>query len=324
MVPVGSFVALDVETANSDRGSICQIGLVRFERGREVASLSMLIDPEVPFNPMNTSIHGICADRVNGRPTWVDVHDTIEAWIGSQIVVSHSEFDRSALAQTCARYGKRLYVWIWVDSVVIAEKLWTPPYKLIALAERFGIPLTHHDALSDARAAGLLMARALKETDRSCLSECALTPQSPTPGRAQKAVSPTPRNVQANQYRVRATRSGCGNGGLRGQVIVFTGDLSIDRSAAADLAANAGADVKDNVSRKTTMLVVGARDLLPGWQAKSTKHRRAEELIAGGCAICIISEDEFTSRAADIEDSSSAETASGAIPDIAWDFRERT
>ena len=53
------FVALDVETANSDLASICQIGLVDFRDGHMVKSWEWLIDPEDYFDEINVSIHGI-------------------------------------------------------------------------------------------------------------------------------------------------------------------------------------------------------------------------------------------------------------------------
>lgn len=40
------FVALDVETANADQASICQVGLVRFEGGDVADTWETLVDPE--------------------------------------------------------------------------------------------------------------------------------------------------------------------------------------------------------------------------------------------------------------------------------------
>ncbi len=54
-----SFVAIDVETANADLASICQIGLVTFADGQIVSEWQSLIDPEDEFNEINISIHGI-------------------------------------------------------------------------------------------------------------------------------------------------------------------------------------------------------------------------------------------------------------------------
>ena len=60
------------------------------------------------------------------------------------------------------------------------------------------------------------------------------------------------------------------------------------------MAAAAGCNVAENVSKKVTMLVVGTQDKtkLLGYD-KSTKHRKAEALIAKGAEIEILSESDF-------------------------------
>jgi DNA polymerase-3 subunit epsilon len=89
-------------------------------------------------------------------------------------------------------------------------------------------------------------------------------------------------------------RAGDGDGPLLGETITFTGALEIPRRVAADQAADAGADVAPGVTRRTTMLVVGDQDIskLNGG-AKSSKHLKAEELIAQGHAIRIMGETDF-------------------------------
>ena len=83
-------------------------------------------------------------------------------------------------------------------------------------------------------------------------------------------------------------------GALFGETIVFIGVLSIARREAAGMAARAGCNVAGNVSRKVTMLVVGMQDRskLKGYN-KSTKHRKAESLMAKGAEIEILSESDF-------------------------------
>ncbi len=53
------FAAVDVETANADLGSICQIGVALFRDGAHVHSWSSLVDPEDYFDTINVSIHGM-------------------------------------------------------------------------------------------------------------------------------------------------------------------------------------------------------------------------------------------------------------------------
>ena len=61
------------------------------------------------------------------------------------------------------------------------------------------------------------------------------------------------------------------------------------------MASNAGCDIVNGVSKKVTLLVIGAQDSskLNGYK-KSSKHRKAEALIAKGQEIQILSETDFT------------------------------
>ena len=75
-----------------------------------------------------------------------------------------------------------------------------------------------------------------------------------------------------------------GEGPLAGETLVITGTLaSMTRDEARDVARAAGATVTDSVSRKTTLLVVGAE--------AGSKLRRAQEL-----GVTILDEDEFRRR----------------------------
>jgi tetratricopeptide (TPR) repeat protein len=85
---------------------------------------------------------------------------------------------------------------------------------------------------------------------------------------------------------------------LDGHVVVFTGKLSsLGRKDARALVARLGGDTADDVSAKTTMLVIGAEGFPPGADVKSNKLKRAEELNAlQGLHIEILSEDAFCRR----------------------------
>lgn len=80
-----------------------------------------------------------------------------------------------------------------------------------------------------------------------------------------------------------------------GKSIVFTGALeTMTRDGAANHASQYGFKIGSGVSKKTDYLVVGVQDLstLAGHD-KSTKQRKAEELIAEGGSIQILTETEF-------------------------------
>ena len=105
--------------------------------------------------------------------------------------------------------------------------------------------------------------------------------------------SPRPTRALAKPA-IALTRDGNPEGPLFGEVLVFTGALSMPRHEAADEASAAGCEVASSVSKHTTLLVVGDQDIrkLAGYEM-SSKHRKAEELIAQGQKIRIIAESDF-------------------------------
>ena len=68
-----AFVALDVETANADSSSICQIGVVTFENSVVADTWVSLVNPEDEFDEFNVSIHGISEDDVIDAPTFLSI-----------------------------------------------------------------------------------------------------------------------------------------------------------------------------------------------------------------------------------------------------------
>jgi DNA polymerase-3 subunit epsilon len=71
-----NFVAIDVETANADMASICQIGLVKYVNGVPAEEWKTYVDPEDYFDGINVDIHGIDEAVVRGAPTFAELVDT--------------------------------------------------------------------------------------------------------------------------------------------------------------------------------------------------------------------------------------------------------
>ena len=275
----GRFFAIDVETANPSMSSICQIGLVGFDDGKEFRSESWLIDPRDWFDPVNVSIHGIDEHDVRGAEPFADLHERLCEIIDDEIVVCHTHFDRVAVHQTAQRWSKSVPTCQWLDSARVARRTWSEfaqrGYGLANLAQHCGIQFRHHDANEDARAAGLILLRAIEDSGVS-LGDW---------------LTKSRRSISGGD---RIRRSGDGDGSLTGEIVVFTGALVIPRRSAADMAAQAGADVQPGVTKDTTILVVGDQDVARlGGKDKSSKHLKAEQLAAKGQPIRIIGETDF-------------------------------
>ncbi|WP_426036455.1 exonuclease domain-containing protein [Brevundimonas sp. DC300-4] len=271
------FVVVDVETACSRVSSICQIGIVAFRHGAPTLEFETLIDPRDEFDDFNISIHGITDRHVRDRPHFGALHSVVEGYLSGRVTVAHSSFDRRALSAACLKHGRSDISTRWVDSVQMARRAWPDlgSHKLNLLTRHLGIPHTHHDALSDARAAGMVVVRALEVTGLS-LDELA---------------APVARQPRSSGP---VARQGGAEGPLTDQCIVMTGDFTVPKSAMADLIAAAGGAVTSTVSRKTTMLVLGVQDSTTfAGKDKSAKHLKAEELAAAGQLLRIVTEVEL-------------------------------
>jgi DNA polymerase III subunit epsilon len=283
------FVVIDVETANANLSSICQVGIASFRDGELADAWKTLINPKDYFSRANVSIHGIDEYMVEGAPTWREAFPQINPRLQNKIVVSHTSFDRVALARACDRSGISECKYTWLDSARVVRMAWPQfsrsGYGLSNMAAHFGIEYQAHDALEDARCAGLLVLRAIAETGLT--AEEWLT-------RVEQPIHTSSHEIPFNKWPTTCKRDGNPEGEFFGDVLVFTGSLSVPRQEAADLAAAAGCRVDDGVTKHTTLLVVGDQDLRRLVRhEKSSKHMKAEQLIEKGQQIRILGESDF-------------------------------
>ena len=279
-----NFVAIDVETANPDMSSICQIGMAKFVDGNLAEEWSTLVDPEDYFDEVNVSIHGIESRMVKGQPKLPQIADRLRATLESTVAVCHTHFDRIALARAHIKYQLSPISTSWLDSARVVRRTWKDlawkGYGLANVCERIGYDFKHHDALEDAKAAGYVLLAALRESQQELEAWSRRVNQPIDPEQLSSGTA-----IQ---------RDGNPEGDLYGEVVVFTGALELPRTEAANFAASVGCQVASGVTKKTTILVVGDQDVarLAGHE-KSSKHRKAEQLVADGHRLRIIRETDF-------------------------------
>jgi DNA polymerase-3 subunit epsilon len=142
---------------------------------REIVRQShCLINPVDDFDPLNIAVHGITPEDVAGASRFNDVLPELLSEMHSRVVVHHTSFDRVAVSRAAQRFGLDSLPCTWLDSPRVARRAWERfayrGYGLANLAAEFRIHFRHHDPLEDARAAGLVLLRAISETGRT-LSE---------------------------------------------------------------------------------------------------------------------------------------------------------
>lgn len=164
--PGPSFIAIDVETANENPASICQIGIVQVTNGRIQTPTSQLINPQTPFREFNTNLHGITEAAVQNAPPLPAIYPRLLRQLSNQIIVSHTSFDRAALTAAAAQYHLPPMRQTWLDSARIARQAWPGKYRrrwnLKLIASDLGITFQHHNAAEDARAAAEIILAACR------------------------------------------------------------------------------------------------------------------------------------------------------------------
>ena len=277
-----NFLAIDVETANADSSSICQIGIAEFKNGEIIDQWSILINPEDYFDPFNMAIHGITEKQVKNAPIFKEIYLELKQRIEHKIAIHHMPFDRIAINRACDAYNLEHLQPKWLDSAKIVRRTWEEfaykGYGLSNIAKHLSINFNHHDALEDAITAGIVVTKACEITTLSIDDWF------------KRVGQPIFLYNKSSQIKL----DGNPEGQLYGESIVFTGALSIPRSEAGIIASKIGCNVTNSVTKTTTMLVIGFQDTtkLAGYE-KSSKHRKAEELIESGISIKMLSENDF-------------------------------
>ena len=293
-----SFTALDFETANSDRASVCAVGAVRVRDGVVVDTLRSLVRPPegyADFERINVSIHGITAADVTDAPQWPTVFAKLMAFAGSDVIVAHNAaFDMSVLLNAC---GVTDIDWPELDSFCtmrLAKAVLTvPSYSLPWVVDHLGLgAFDHHDPLEDARASAQVLvslSRRLGADSIAELSELTAVQLSRT---IQDQIEPMLSTISSSPDPVLGS-------GFEGDFVCFTGTLrTMVRETAQQLIAEHGGTPQNGVTKKTTVLVTGdfdTRTFKPG-ASFSSKLQKAFDQVDGGQRLEILTEDVFIAR----------------------------
>lgn len=149
-----TFIAIDFETADRGPDSACAVALVRVEEGRIIRREACLLRPPRPHFEF-TYLHGISWEDVADKPTfgqaWPDLVGMLD---GAQFLAAHNApFDRGVLYACCEAAGLSPPFLPFRCTVQMARRVWgIYPTKLSHVCARLGLPLNHHDPLSDAEA----------------------------------------------------------------------------------------------------------------------------------------------------------------------------
>ena len=169
------FVAIDFETATSERTSVCSLGICVVENNEIIKTSEILVKP-VPFkfNEYNIAIHGITPEMVMYKPTFDKYWEDVKPYLENKLVIAHNaSFDVNVLLRTLEQFGIEFPNFEYLCTVKLSQKAYPDlfSHKLNCLGAALGINFSHHTACDDAYACAKVMLNILEDFGVNSLCE---------------------------------------------------------------------------------------------------------------------------------------------------------
>ncbi len=160
------FAAIDFETANQCRSSVCSVGVVIVHDGMIVDRFYSLIQPTPNYyTHWTTEIHGLTHNDTDNAPIFPEVWKQINPLIkGLPLVAHNSPFDEGCLRSVFKTYEMEYPEYPFYCTLKASRKLQPglPNHRLDTVAETCNFNLTnHHNAIADAEACAAIALKLL-------------------------------------------------------------------------------------------------------------------------------------------------------------------
>lgn len=160
-----NFAAIDFETANGCRSSVCAVGIVVVRDGKIVDKFYSLIRPTPNYyNYWTTQVHGLTRKDTDSQPRFPEVWDQIKDRIAGLPLVAHNRaFDENCLKAVFQEYDMEYPDYEFHCTLIASRrKLKLPCHQLHVVAAACGYDLeNHHHALADAEACAAIALKIL-------------------------------------------------------------------------------------------------------------------------------------------------------------------
>ena len=152
-----NYAAIDFETANYERSSVCSVGVVIVQDGEIVDSFYSLVCPKPNYyNNFCSNIHGLSQRDTDNAPIFPEVWARIEPLIGGLPLVAHNKtFDEGCLKAVFRVYQMEYPDYEFYDTLAASRQKFPklPNYQFGTVAAECGYNLEgRHHPLSDVEA----------------------------------------------------------------------------------------------------------------------------------------------------------------------------
>lgn len=161
-----NFVAIDFETANHHRTSICSVGVVIVRDGKVTDKFYRLIKPYPNYySPWATECHGLSsqdtADALLFPEVWAEIALLVK---GLPLVAHNKGFDEPHLIKCYEHYGMSYPNYTFLCTLWASRRCFRelPNHQLHTVSAHVGFDLdNHHHALADAEACAMIAIKIL-------------------------------------------------------------------------------------------------------------------------------------------------------------------
>lgn len=301
-----NFVSIDLETATSERSSICEIGISVVKNGNILESKSWLVKPDGNYyDEFNIGIHGITPDMTAFSPDFPTIWKKIYPYIENQTVIAHNtSFDMYALKDAFNKYNIEYPSFYNYCSYRIAKYTIknTIHYSLPALCNLLNINFPHHHrAEGDAIACAKIFLKCLEISGTNSIEKLQKKFEfncgqfsSPKTFIPQKTIKKDKKRENNKIYFGDPEKIDEGSY-FYGKTVCFTGKCVYGtRDFLMQKIADIGGRPVNSVTKNTDILIIGQQDYrVVGDAGISSKQEKAMKLNAKGVQIEVISEKDF-------------------------------
>lgn len=285
---VNDYVVVDIETTGLDPkvNKIIEISALKIKNREIIDEFSYLINPKCEIDDFITNLTRISNDDVKNAPSIEEVLPKFLNFVNNQILVGHNiPFDINFIHDNCTNNNLKILTNDFVDTLGISQRVLDnmSSYSLKSICKRLEVVNDNaHRALSDCKAT-----YSCYEKMKDYIKENNIDIYKSKIHKSEGTASAKDITTENTEFDETSP--------IYQKVFAFTGTLDkMTRKEAMQIVVDKGGINGDGVTKKTNFLVLGNNDYCKAIKdRKSSKHKKAEQLILKGQELQIISENVF-------------------------------
>lgn len=282
------YVVIDIETSDMDYfyGEIIEIACIKIKNNQIIETFDQLIKPKNRIRPFTTQLTGITNEMVEKKEDIKTILLKLKEFIQDEILIGQNvNFDVNYIYDAMQDQLDEPLTNNFIDTLRLSRRLVSDikNHKLQTLAQYFNATTPTHRAMADVMATHHIF-NELKAIAKENPSKLIVKQTSKSKQTNLELITATinPNEIEKNNY-------------FYNKRVCFTGKMDfLTKKDAAQIIANLGAHIQKDVDYHTNVLILGNLEYQQKrFNDKSSKHKKAEQLIEHNVNIEILTERAF-------------------------------